>query len=236
LEQLEQLFTRLGGRFVSSPQVIRQKLLRVKAFVFDWDGVFNSGEKTSSSGSTFTEVDSMGVNLLRFGYYMRNAQLPSTLIISGEKNDTAFYYSERENFRYSFYKVAHKLKALDHFCELSGLQPAQVCYFFDDVLDIPIAERCGLRIQVNQGVNPLFVDHCVRHKLADYITSAPGNGFAVREACELLIGLGNDFDAVLKARKDNEPVYQQYITERRQVKPEFFTLKEDRIQQIDPRS
>jgi 3-deoxy-D-manno-octulosonate 8-phosphate phosphatase (KDO 8-P phosphatase) len=235
LDHITGLYHTLGGRFVSSPAEIRERLLKVKAFVFDWDGVFNAGDKSSASGSNFSEVDSMGVNLLRFSHFLRTGDLPLTLIISGEKNDTAFYYSERENFKYCFYKIPHKIKALEFLCEAENIQPHEVCYFFDDVLDVPIAERCGLRIQVNQGANPLFVDYCMRNNLVDYLTASPGGAFAVREGAELLIGLGGQFDEVITARTGNKPKYQQYITQRRTVKPEFFTLKDEKIVHSDPR-
>ena len=57
-------------------------------FVLDWDGVFNSGEKTSTTGSSFSEVDSMGLNLLRYAYYLVHGKMPVTLVISGEKNES----------------------------------------------------------------------------------------------------------------------------------------------------
>lgn len=234
-EIIEELFGAQGGKFLTGPSFIREKLLKIKAFVFDWDGVFNSGEKTSARGSSFSEVDSMGVNLLRFSHFLRTGAPPVTLIISGEKNESAFHYSERENFKYSFYKIAHKLKALEHLCQLENLQPHEVCYFFDDVLDVPIAERCGIRILVNQRHNPMFLDYCKRRKLADYLTGAQGGNFAVREGCELLISLGGSYDDVIGARVQYSDTYQNYLSERRKTQPVFYTLSEGGITLSDPR-
>src|SRR5436190_21640969 len=150
MTEIEQLYNFLGGRFITPASEIQKKLEDIRAFVFDWDGVFNNGQKLSSVGSGFSEVDSMGTNLLRFSYFLRNKAMPVTAVISGEKNDTAFYFSEREGFNYSFYKVPHKIAALDILCAEEKISPRQVAYFFDDVLDIPIAELCGVRIMVNQ--------------------------------------------------------------------------------------
>ena len=146
MESLTGKFTALGGRLITPAEEIARRLDKIKAYVFDWDGVFNPGEKTSAAGSTFNEIDSMSVNLLRFAHYQRTGQMPVTLVISGEKNETAFFYSERENFRYSFYKIPHKLQALEFLCSAEKMKPEEVCYFFDDVLDVPIAARCGLRM------------------------------------------------------------------------------------------
>lgn len=233
MEHTEKAYGQIDGRFINTASEIRSRLSGIKAFVFDWDGVFNNGMKTGATGSGFSEVDSMGVNLLRFSYYLRHGKLPVTLIISGESNDTAFYYSRREGFTYSFYKVAHKIRALEFLCEKEGIRPSEVAYFFDDVLDIPIAEICGLRMQVNQGVNPLFTNYCIDNNLVDYLTSAPGGAFAVREATELLIGLNENYAEVIRARTSNSQEYQDYISLRRRVVPEFFTLRENGIEKVE---
>jgi 3-deoxy-D-manno-octulosonate 8-phosphate phosphatase (KDO 8-P phosphatase) len=230
MTEIENLYSVLGGRFISPASDIKSRLQQVKAFVFDWDGVFNNGEKTSAEGSTFSEVDSMGLNLLRFSYFLKNGSLPVTLILSGEKNETAFHFSERECFKYSFFKIPHKIEALNFLCKAENIQPSQVAYFFDDVLDIPIAEKCGLRVQVNQKINPLFTRYCIKNKLVDYLTASSGGQHAVREACELLISLNDNYDEVIEGRKNNSHVYQDYITCRRQVKPKYYTLRNSTIE------
>jgi 3-deoxy-D-manno-octulosonate 8-phosphate phosphatase (KDO 8-P phosphatase) len=234
MEHVEKAYGQIDGRFINSAGEIKRRLSSIKAFVFDWDGVFNNGEKSTSAGSLFSEVDSMGVNLLRFSYFLKNGHLPVSLIISGESNDTAFYYSKREGFTYCFYKVAHKLRALEFLCEKEKIQPSEVAYFFDDVLDIPIAEMCGLRMQVNQGINPLFINYCIDNNLVDYLTSSAGGAFAVREATELLIGLNGNYNEVIQARITNSQAYQHYIGLRRQVVPQFYTLKENAIEAAEP--
>jgi 3-deoxy-D-manno-octulosonate 8-phosphate phosphatase (KDO 8-P phosphatase) len=233
MTELENLYSVLGGKFISPASDIKSRLQQVKAFVFDWDGVFNNGEKTSSAGSTFSEVDSMGVNMLRFSHFLKHGEMPLTLILSGEKNETSFHFCERENFKYSFFKIPHKIEALNFLCSAEKIDPSQVAYFFDDVLDIPIAEKCGLRIQVNQKINPLFVKYTTRNRLVDYLTASPGGHHAVREACELLISLNDNYDEVIDGRKNNSQLYQQYITRRREIKPGFYTLKNSLIEKAD---
>jgi 3-deoxy-D-manno-octulosonate 8-phosphate phosphatase (KDO 8-P phosphatase) len=230
MKETENLYTQLGGRFVTPVAEIQAKLKVIKAFVFDWDGVFNNGQKAANGSSTFSEIDSMGTNLLRYSYFLKHEAMPITAVISGEKNEAAFYFCERESFNYSFFKVANKSEALKFLCKKEKIQPENVAYFFDDVLDIPIAEACGLRLMVNQKANPLFVDYCIRHKLADYLTASPGGQYAVREATELLIGLNGNFDAVINNRKDYSASYKTYITQRKEATTEFFTLKENGIE------
>lgn len=230
MKEIESLYTGIGGKFITPVSEIKTRLSGIKAFVFDWDGVFNNGQKSASGGSNFNETDSMGTNLLRYSYYLLNGALPITSIISGEKNETAFYFCERECFTYSFFKVSNKAEAMHFLCKKEKITPKNIAYFFDDVLDVPIAEACGLRIQVNQKANPLFVDYCVRNGLVDYLTANSGGNFAVREASELLIGLNGNYNEVMTSRKDFSDAYRKYISRRREVSPEFFTLKENGIE------
>ena len=66
------IFENLGAEFLLPQYKIAEKLQNIKAFVFDWDGVFNKGEKNATISSSFNEVDSMGTNLLRFSYFLKN--------------------------------------------------------------------------------------------------------------------------------------------------------------------
>jgi 3-deoxy-D-manno-octulosonate 8-phosphate phosphatase (KDO 8-P phosphatase) len=235
MTEIENLYNVMGGRFITPSAEIQRKLENIRAFVFDWDGVFNNGYKTASTGSGFSEVDSMGANLLRFSHFLKNKNMAVTAVLSGEKNDTAFYFSEREGFDYSFYKVPHKMEALKYLCKKEDLTAENIAYFFDDVLDIPLAEVCGVRIMVNQKINPLFLNYCKRNNLIDYLTASQGGQFAVREATELLIGLNGNYEEVISGRKNNSPDYQSYLALRRKIKPDFYSLSQKKIEKTDPR-
>ena len=57
--------------FEGASGISPDRLDKIKAFVFDWDGVFNNGAKDSEGASPFNEVDAMGTNLLRFNHHLR---------------------------------------------------------------------------------------------------------------------------------------------------------------------
>lgn len=230
---IEITFIDAGGQFLSDSALITHKLRGIKAFIFDWDGVFNNGQKNLDGSSNFSEVDSMGTNLLRFSHFLIHGKLPLTAIISGEKNDTALYFSKRECFDYSFFKTPHKTDALTYICQQENIKPSEVAYFFDDVLDLSIAEVCGLRMMVNRKANPLFVEYCIKHKLVDYLTGAEGGFYAVREATEVLTGLNGNFDAVIKERTQYTQSYSNYIQQRRLVKTKFFTVKDSVVEGVE---
>jgi 3-deoxy-D-manno-octulosonate 8-phosphate phosphatase (KDO 8-P phosphatase) len=229
MEEIEKLYSELGGKFITPFSEIKNKLQGIKAFVFDWDGVFNNGQKDTNRSSNFSEVDSMGTNLLRYSYYLRNRQIPLTVVISGEKNETAFYFCKRENFNSSIFKVPDKMPALNFICENENIKPSEIAYFFDDVLDLPIAEVCGVRILINQKINPLFIDYCLKNKMADYISSVSGGNHAVREVTELLIGLYGNYDDVISNRKNYSRDYKGYLEKRKQIVTKYYTLVENSI-------
>ena len=135
MSHLTQLFTEIGGRFITPETELIEKLKQVKAFVFDWDGVFTDACKDHLLQSRFNEADSMGTNLLRFSYYLNHKTIPITAIISGEKNSAAFTFIDRERFHASYSKFANKLAATKHLCEMHNIQPDELCFVFDDVLD-----------------------------------------------------------------------------------------------------
>jgi 3-deoxy-D-manno-octulosonate 8-phosphate phosphatase (KDO 8-P phosphatase) len=230
---LEEMYSAIGGTLITHHSILQQKLAGVRAFIFDWDGVFNNGTKQVTGGSNFSEVDSMGCSLLRYSWFLKHGILPPTAMISGERNPTSYFFSERESFAHCYYKVPHKLFAFRHFCEAEKLHASQVAYFFDDVLDIPVAEQCGVRIMVNQKINPIFLQYCLERKLVDYLTSASGGGFAVREGAELLIALNGNYDEVISGRTGNNKSYQDYVAARRAVKTIFYTLKDGEIEETE---
>ena len=223
------VFENNGGKFLISESLLTSKLSRIKAFVFDWDGVFTNGEKDQDLQSHFNEVDSMGANLLRFSFFLQQKHLPITAIISGENNKAAFTFTNRECFHANYFKVANKTDATKHLCETNGILPSEIAYVFDDVLDLSIAKECGLRIFISRKANPMLYDYVVKNKLADYITGAESGNFAVRESCEMLMCSYGLFDEAVNQRVAYSDNYSNYISQRRTIKTKYFTVTEGKI-------
>ena len=94
-EDLFHLFEELGGEFVSPSSLMAEKWRGIKAIVFDWDGVFNTGLKGHETTSHFTEADSMGVNMLRFSNWLINKEQLTCAIITGQNNLSAAHFAKR---------------------------------------------------------------------------------------------------------------------------------------------
>jgi 3-deoxy-D-manno-octulosonate 8-phosphate phosphatase (KDO 8-P phosphatase) len=231
---IAELFKKQGGEFISSPSFIQEKLKNIKAYIFDWDGVFNSGTKGEGISSTYTEADSMGTNLLRFGHWLgNNKQLPIMAIITGENNQSAKHLAKREHFHHIYFKIPDKAVALEHLLNKYGLKAEEVAFCFDDVLDFPIASKCGLKFMIRRDASPLFKQYAIENKLCDYITAQQGGNHAIREVSDLVLGLSGQINHVIKERTDFSEIYTNYLNHRNKPKTEMFTLTNKEIKPIN---
>ncbi len=224
-----ELFEKKGGVFLTSHQQFVEKLNRIRVFIFDWDGVFTDGSKDAQLQSRFNESDSLGLNLLRFSYFLNHQQPPIIAFISGEKNISAFTLANRENIHFHYFKVPHKVLAFDHLCKNLNIQKEETAFVFDDILDIGIAGQCGVRLYVKKCAGVMFNEYIVKNKLADYITFSDGSTNAVREISELSMHTYNNFDAVLTHRIQFSAKYQEYLSLKKQITPTNYTFNNGTI-------
>lgn len=214
----------MGGTFCRPFAEFEERLSKIKAYLFDWDGVFNNGIKSESGGSPFSEVDAMGTNMLRFGHWLKSGNLPVVAIITGEENPVAAYLARRENFQALYFKSTNKLIAFEHFLKTHNLTAGEVAFVYDDVLDLGVAQQCGLRIMVNHAASPLFQGYAITHELVDYITAHDDHG--VREVCELLLGVMKKYDEAIHCRSTFDRSYSNYLEQRKSVEARiYFTEK-----------
>ncbi len=222
------IFSALGGRFIVPPAQLRDKLTHIRAVLFDWDGVFNHGEK-GEIPSPFNEVDSMGINMLRFGYYMISGSIPYTAIVTGETNHTAFHWAKREKLNDVFFQVKHKAEILSHLQKESGIAPNEVLFVYDDILDLSLAKESGARFLVNRKSNPLFIEYCVKHGLCDYITFSSGNDYAIREISEVALDSIGMFEKTIEERIRFDGIYSDFLSEKMQKNTLYWKSENNRL-------
>lgn len=214
-------FTTHGLRTTASEPELLRRLARTKAVILDWDGVFNDGFKDAEGGSPFSEVGSMGVNLLRFALWLRNGHLPKAAVITGQHNPYAERFAQRERLHGVYMGFTNKPEAFDAFLAKHGLQADEVAFFFDDVLDLPVAARCGLRVMIGSPVTAWLVEQAIARGEVDLVTGNSGGNNGLREATDAvmaLLGVGRD---VLAHRATYSGTYQRYLGERQAVAPEI---------------
>lgn len=212
-------FTTNGLRTTAPETELLRRLARTKAVLFDWDGVFNDGFKDAEGGSPFSEVGSMGVNLLRFALWLRNGSLPKAAVITGQHNPYAERFAQRERLHGVYMGFTNKPEAFDAFLAEQNLHPEEVAFFFDDVLDLPVAQRCGLRVMIGSPVTAWLSEQFVQRGAVDIITSAPGGANGLREATDAVIALLGNGDAVINERAAYSSTYRDYLSHRQAVQP-----------------
>ena len=207
-------FATLGTRFLRPPDALQRQLGQVRALLLDWDGVFNGGWKDRDGGSPFSEVDSMGLNLLRFTLWQREQKMLPCAIITGQHNPIAEGFAKREHLNGIYMGFTHKPMAFEQFLAKHDLEPRHAAFFYDDVLDLPVARQCGFRVLMKRRSSPLLENHVVGKGDADLLTHHGGGEHGLREVCELMIGLAGRPSEVLEHRISYSPIYQAYLAER----------------------
>ncbi|PKP39836.1 MAG: phosphatase [Bacteroidetes bacterium HGW-Bacteroidetes-15] len=217
-ENVQKLFESNGGVFRTSSAKLSEKLKGIKALLFDWDGVFHSGSKSEDQISSFSEADSMGINMLRFAYYLRNQQIPYSAIVTGENNPTAQFFAQREHFDAVFSGAKDKSLVLEKIVAQNKLKPEEILFVFDDILDLSVAKQVGVRMMIHRKAGVLLNNYTQKNQLFDYKTATEGNRHGIREVCELSLGLLDQFDNVIEERMNFTQTYQTYISLRNQKK------------------
>jgi 3-deoxy-D-manno-octulosonate 8-phosphate phosphatase (KDO 8-P phosphatase) len=215
------VFSKLGGTFVTPIGTLAERMRTVRGFVSDWDGVFNQGAKGEGAESTYSEPDSMGTNLLRYALWRQHGELPIAALITGAENPSARMFALREHFHAVYYGSRNKTAAIEALCRTQRVSSDRLICIFDDVNDLGMAFACGIRVFVQRSASPLLREYVVRQGLCDYVTAHTAERHAVREVCELLLGLLGAFESVVAARVAWDASYAAYFAARQALTTEF---------------
>ena len=211
------LFEAKGGEFITPLDEIIKKVKKVKGFIFDWDGVFNDGIKGLEKHSGFAEADSMAVHMLRYAYWKIHGEMPVVAIITGQDNQSAFHFAEREHLTAIFAGYKNKFEPVKIFCDQYGIAGDEIASVFDDIIDYPLAVSTAVRFMVRREASPLFKKYFTENNLCDYLTYSQQPDFPVREICELIIGLWGNYDEALISRFRDPDTYSHYWDLRQSV-------------------
>jgi len=164
------------------------RLKSLRAIAFDVDGVLTDGKLTwSPSGEeskSFSFTDIMGVSLLR--------RLGLTMaLISGEASPLVDLYAKKMHLPFVAKGTRDKAAAVRDFAAKFDLKLEQMCFFGDDVNDLPAMELTALcACPANAAAEVLaFVGERAAAGTG-FVSKHPGGQGAVREFA----------DAVLAAR------------------------------------
>ncbi|MBX2983877.1 MAG: hypothetical protein KF843_14460 [Flavobacteriales bacterium] len=206
-------------RYLHEPAELQRRMQNIKAVLFDWDGVFNDGWKDIDGGSPFSEVGSMGVNMLRFALWLKNGVNPPAAVITGQINPHAEKFVQREKFHAIYMGYINKPDAFEVFLRDNDLKPQEVAFFFDDAIDLALAKECGLRVMIGRKGGERFTNHVIARGETDIVTANSGGENGLREATEAVIELIGNFADVFEHRAAFTEPYQRYLQERNATEP-----------------
>lgn len=156
---------------------INQRARAIRMIVFDVDGVLTDGslfyDNQGQEYKAFNSRDGHGIKMLR-------ASSVETGIITGRTSQIVLHRARNLGIGHIYQGAEDKLEALQNLLQETGLTPQQIAYMGDDVVDLPVLNRCGLAITVPDA--PAEV------KARSHVITLAGAGRgAAREACELIM-------------------------------------------------
>jgi 3-deoxy-D-manno-octulosonate 8-phosphate phosphatase (KDO 8-P phosphatase) len=216
-KSVRMLFEQHGGYFPKSDNELINRWKSINTLIFDWDGVFNDGTKDSTEESCFSEIDSMGVNLLRYSLYKSFGTEIKCIILSGMGNPAAIHFAKREHFDAAFLGFKNKMTAFETIKREWNIEGSKTAFWFDDILDISLARICGFRIHIKQSCSLMLQQYVQKNQLSEYSSALTGGNGAVRESCEWVLGITNQFNEVLLDRSTYNHSYAEYYNWRQQL-------------------
>lgn len=168
---------------------ILDKARKIKVLLTDVDGVLTDGRIIYDSDGRelkfFHVRDGHGIKML-----ISNGI--EVGIITGRNSTIVDKRAKELGIKYVIQNAYDKGKIIEKFMEEGNYKPEDICYVGDDIVDLPVFLRIGLKITVPDA--PLEVQ-----KYVDYITlNYPGRG-AIREVCEIILRAKGLWDKILNS-------------------------------------
>ena len=101
-------------------------------------------------------------------------------IITGRASEATARRAWELGIAYAYQGVEDKTVALSALCRASGILADRMAHAGDDIPDLPLFDRVGMRLSVPQA-------HPEVAARADYVTAAAAGAGAVREICHLIL-------------------------------------------------
>lgn len=157
--------------------MVQEKLKNIKLLLLDVDGVLTDGRITFTDNGgelkSFHSKDGVGLKLLQHMGIKAG-------IVTARTSPIVARRCKELGINLIFEGVHVKADVLPAVIERTGLQPAEIAYMGDDLIDV------GLMKKVALGVAPADA-HEVVLAHADLVTTAMGGEACVREACDIIL-------------------------------------------------
>lgn len=153
------------------------RIKKIKALVFDVDGVLTDGKIIFDSDGKETKVfdvqDGFGVVLLKRAGF-------KTAILTARASAVVTHRGEDLKIDRVYQDAYPKIEAYKNMLSEFRLKGENICFIGDDLPDLQVLKKVGLAVAVSNAVPEL-------KKIAHYITKKRGGDGAVREVIELVL-------------------------------------------------
>jgi 3-deoxy-D-manno-octulosonate 8-phosphate phosphatase (KDO 8-P phosphatase) len=149
----------------------------IRLVIVDIDGVLTDGglhfDNRGEEYKSFNALDGHGIRmLLDCGI--------EVAVITGRKSEIVNHRMGDLGVKHIYQGYRDKLPAFEKLLQDTGLAAEQVAYVGDDLPDLPVMQRVGFAIAV-QNAHDFVKQHC------DWITTTPGGKGAVREVTDFIL-------------------------------------------------
>lgn len=160
---------------------MEDKLRKIKAFVFDVDGVLTDGGILATpEGDLLRVFDSKDSFALRMAY-MKGYHVG--IITGGVSESIKLRFRTCGVSMDDIYLGSRaKIEDLQDFCNRHNVTAEEIMYFGDDLPDIPVMLACGCGVSPCDAVPEALA-------AADYVTTRPGGKGCAREMIEIVLKL-----------------------------------------------
>ena len=163
----------------------KTKLTRVKAFIFDVDGVLTDGSVT-----LMPDGDQLRVMNIKDGYALQLAVKKGykVAIISGGKSEMVRKRLNGLGITDVHLGAHTKIDTYKEYIEIHNLNPEEILYMGDDLPDYEVMQRIGVPTCPNDAAQEI-------KEISIYVSDKPGGKGCVRDVIEQVMRAhGNWFD------------------------------------------
>ena len=171
---------------------MKNRLANIELLLLDVDGVLtDAGITYTDSGEQikrFNAKDGLGLKLLMEAGIQVG-------VITGLSSKALEHRCSKLGIKLLFAGIKNKSKVLDSIISQTGIDPENMVFVGDDLIDLPVMKRVGVSFGVADACDDVK-KHC------DIITNLKGGHGAVREVCE----------SILKAKELWDDILNKYLS------------------------
>ncbi|MFK5894496.1 MAG: 3-deoxy-manno-octulosonate-8-phosphatase KdsC [Pseudomonadota bacterium] len=166
---------------------LKDKAKKIRLLICDVDGVLTDGSlffgDDGEEYKAFNSLDGHGIKMLQESGV-------KVAIITGRTSNVVLHRMKNLSVTTIYQGQSDKMVGYQKLLEELNIQPEEIAYMGDDVVDLPVMIRVGLAVAV-ANAHEVVIQH------ADITTQHCGGQGAVREFCDFLIKAQGNYDKLM---------------------------------------